>query len=103
MNQPNTLFSNFCGFCGSFNLSERLEPRYEKHCEDLHCNDCHKLTKKVTAPQEKAPEPSIVRLLKSPNLEQWERAFLKTIAYQRKLTSGEKFMIRHISNLRLVN
>jgi hypothetical protein len=97
MSQPNTLFRNFCDHCGQFDLSERLEPRYGTHCGELFCNDCHKFTKKVAAPQKKAPEPSILRLLQNSSLERWEIDFLKTIAYQRQHTKGEKIVIAHIN------
>lgn len=95
MKNSNTLFQDFCKYCGSFQLMECIEPRASIYHGRLICNDCKSFVKWIPKHQK-----LIDIILASGRVNGWENMFLRNIRTRKHLSPAqsrkfEQIMSKH--------
>ncbi|WP_414589114.1 hypothetical protein [Scytonema sp. PCC 10023] len=89
-----SLFDDFCSKCGNLSFDTTVEPERSVHYARINCARCGAFYKWQSKP--KSDPVVITKLLQSPNLDDWERKFLKIIAYSTP-TRGESIVLNHLA------
>ncbi len=88
-----TLFDSFCKSCGNTEFVHVIEAPGSYHYGRNNCKTCGKFHNWIPKPK---PQISISKLLQSPSLLGWEKAFLKNLTAKRIWSRGEKIMLQEI-------